>query len=242
MKFHFIIIIFLFSNIANAQQSIRVLYESRFKAPKSATKTELLSVLYQPRLYQLTNNGNLSEFRSIEKKRKEETTQGKENRSDTIFLTTVGLDESICLKDFAENINYCKYRLSDRFVYVQDPFQNQQITYKADVKKIDIYKCKLAESFDTINSGLIKYWYTTDIPIVDGPLLYWVNLPGLILHIDAPLVDYYAVKIEFINDILPINKFPTSTRFISSIEFEQELNVDKLDDKKIKIMDGPPSK
>ena len=70
MEIQSIVILILFVYYCSAQRSIRIIYKFRLKIPSYATKTDLLSVLYRARLYQLTNNGSLSEFLCIEKKRK----------------------------------------------------------------------------------------------------------------------------------------------------------------------------
>lgn len=68
-----------------------------------------------------------------------------------------------------------------------------------EVVEISGYKCKMAH---TTNNGItVKAWYTEEIAINDGPLLYH-GLPGLILKIETPDREISATKIEFVNDLI----------------------------------------
>ena len=73
MEIQSIVILILFVYYCSAQRNIRIIYKFGLKIPSYATKTDLLSVLYRARLYQLTNNYSLSEIRYIEKKRNEQS-------------------------------------------------------------------------------------------------------------------------------------------------------------------------
>ncbi len=216
-----------------SQQSIKVTYECRTKIKSRNSQSEFPTI-YKT-MYQLTNNGVISEFKSIETKDKSEITKNDNKQSDTIFITAYKADKNLNLKDFNLEANFVKSELDGKFYFYTDTFQNRKLNFKSDIKKIDNYTCKLVEGVNSINNDPIKYWYTEAIPVIDGPMSYWLDLPGLILNIEYPLMEFYAVKIEFFDEKLQILNFPESTQFISRNQYESLLRESlALDNKPIK--------
>lgn len=203
-----------------AQQSIRVTYECRSKFSYYGSPEKEIA---NKALYQLTNNGLLSEFKSIETIDKQQIMQMGKTATDTMIIHVLHVNKGVDIKDYDLEMNFVKAELDGKLYFYSDKFKNATLNFKTELKKIDKYTCKLVEGVNPIDNSPIKFWYTDEIPLADGPITYWMDLPGLILHVEYPLMEFYAVKIEFFDKILPISKFPDNTSFITRNEYNELL-------------------
>ena len=66
----------------------------------------------------------------------------------------------------------------------------------------------------------IKFWYTQDIAIIDGPFRPFA-IPGLILGYENKYKNIYATKIEFVNSVQNIEAIDKKNKIYTKEEFEK---------------------
>ena len=111
--------------------------------------------------------------------------------SDSIFLITKQKNETINVSDIPRTNFYSSiFKYNDKIVY-QDVVAQKSLFYKENaefkwkysqdsIKNVNGYKCKMATT--KYGGRNWKAWFTTDIPIQNGPFKF-SGLPGLILEI-----------------------------------------------------------
>lgn len=199
-------------NFTFAQQSIKVNYEQLnfysenfFDVFPSHERETIKKQFTSPRPFELTNNGVFSIYTSINTKAllipsNDVKTETEINRGTSVEIPKIWL-----LKDLNLKKNYKKVNLNESEFYVENSFPNNGLIYTNKIKNIENYKCKLAYSIK--NNDTIKYWYTEEIPIIDGPFIM-NETPGLLLMYETKKGTIYATKIEF---------------------FDKKINIDGLD-------------
>ncbi len=230
------IIFTLIFNFCLSQQTIVVTYELRpklFEEANQITKSTFLNKNQAFQKYELINNGELSSFKESKIKNRRNNTAYYVG--DTLVIKKQGEDKNITIKNFLNSNVYNKVDINrnENFIYVKSKFKNFNLELTNQVEKIDKYECNLVQGKNPLNGDQVKYWYTAQIPIQDGPCSWWVNVPGLILHIEYPMMDFYAVKIEFVNTRTKIDEFPKQTVYITETEYlkklQHSLNIDAQD-------------
>lgn len=106
-------------------------------------------------------------------------------------------------KNFKDNIFITEKDLMSKQFFVKDQLTKLNWVLSSETKKIGNYNCqkanaKIVEKVETSEDNskstnflvdkdkeerIVTAWYTTEIPISNGPTLYW-GLPGLILEIE----------------------------------------------------------
>ena len=123
------------------------------------------------------------------------------------------------LKDFKNNSFYELKRLALKNYIVKDTLLYTKINLSSQTKKVDKYNCKLAYVLSKKNPvDTIKYWYTQEIPIIDGPFQI-LNIPGLILGYEAKFKTIYVTKISFSDIKTPIVSLAKIPKIYTRKEF-----------------------
>lgn len=223
------IVIFLLAiNSVFAQQSIKVSYEqvnfysaNFFDVFPLHEREAIKKQFTTPRVLQLTNNGEFSIYESMKSQELllpsiEKNTETEINRGTSVQIPQIWL-----FKDFNLKKNYRKVNFKETEFYVENLFPTNELIHSSDTKIIGNYKCKLA--YSTNNNDTIKYWYTDEIPIIDGPFVMNIT-PGLLLMYETKKGVIYATKVEFFDKKLIITGLD---KRISVIDEENYKNLKK---------------
>lgn len=203
---------FLFTIFSNAQQSVRITYESVRLYPDSflntlseSQKMSLKESQKNPYIATLTNNGDESLYSSIVKENY--TINGKDTGSE------YNVDKGITLvtpkywrlTNFKEkNIIYYVI-INDKEYYYKKQIVEPQLYFTDKTLYVDKYLCHNAYRLNPKNNDTIKYWYTKEIPIDDGPSSI-LGLPGMVLKTESKNSLEYATKVEFFKEKLVIER------------------------------------
>jgi len=130
--------------------------------------------------------------------------------------------------------------LFGRKFIIQDELKTINWQKTDEVKTIGKYVCFKATAqisntnkYDDDNQGetiTVVAWYTLDIPVAQGPGMYW-GLPGLILEVQSEDVVYLCSKIELSQTDDIVIKAPKAGKKISNKKFDN-LFAQKLQDLK----------
>ena len=175
MKIKFIIFFFFFfTNIAFCQQhntSVKVTYNLKY-----LTDTTVDVYTYEPA--ELIVIGNTSSFMTTKLAVSDSINYFQMNESKHIRGKSVKLR---VIKDFVDNsIMHYEELIPRDFLYSEDKISDLDWNISDLIDTIFGYNCQLA----TLNYGgrIWKAWFTTMIPIPDGPYKF-SGLPGLIIKI-----------------------------------------------------------
>ncbi|MFV8357790.1 GLPGLI family protein, partial [Flavobacterium sp. XS1P32] len=111
--------------------------------------------------------------------------------------------------------------VEDQEYYVEQPFIVEDLKYDKRTKFIDGYTSMSAYIVSATNDT-IQYWYTQEIPIIDGPFLMSA-IPGLVLSMESKKKVVYVTKIEFYDKKLVIDGINKKTHFISEVELQHKI-------------------
>ena len=162
--------------------------QNAIKQKMGGDQTYALHVENQSSFYFLNQN---LEFNS-------ETEEKEESGKKTTTTHNYSFGYSNYYKNF-ENKKIVEQKFFQNNTYL---VERNLITFDWKINKeiieISGYKCKTAHT--TYNGNVIKAWFTEDIPVSNGPLIY-DGLPGLILKIETPDREISATKVEFVEKL-----------------------------------------
>jgi GLPGLI family protein len=196
-----------------AQQSVRITYESKTIYPESylrnlteSQRTALEEALKRPNYATITNNGEESLYRSADRKKDEEI-QGKDTGSEN------NIDKGIIiktpdywrLKNFKENTVISKISIDEKEYYYKIEIKEPELFFTDKTLQIDKYLCHQAYRLIPNNNDTIKFWYTREIPIDDGPSTI-LGLPGVVLKMESKYAIEYATEVEFFKEKIVIDR------------------------------------
>jgi GLPGLI family protein len=115
----------------------------------------------------------------------------------------------------------------DRKFRIADTLLNFKWILSNEEKIINNFKCRKA----TDTTGITTAWYCTDIPINDGPYIFW-GLPGLIIELSHANKTVTATAVLQIDESETQIKKPSEGTAVSRDEFNS------IFQKKIKEMGG----
>ncbi len=140
------------------------------------------------------------------------------------------LEHGIRIQEFAKYIYYKDFK--NNLVWKIDSFNIQKggVRYNikdykwsnsnVDEKQILGYTCQLVEV--TVNNTKFKVWYTTEIPLNDGPLNI-AGAPGLIMRMEQGVNAYEVMDIKIIKDSKEI-QIPENIERITESELRKNLH------------------
>ena len=228
MKYYKFLIFFVFFNWTNAQKSVKVSYEQKiyyadsfFNQLPENDRGMMRIALSKPTYFELINNGDFSLFKSVNLREeiiasKEVNTETYINKGTIIKPRTVWILKNFTKKFFVESTH-----VKEQEYYVEQPFLIEELKYDKRVKVIDGYKCMSAYSTNTTNDT-IQYWYTQEIPIIDGPFAP-TTIPGLVLSVESKKKIQYATKIEFFDKKLIIDGINKQTPIITNKDLQNKI-------------------
>lgn len=213
------------STIAFSQQSVRVSYESKKTiSPEIAaqlpadTRDELIKYFTNPVQLTLINNGEMSLVSNEVSKDYTIISNKVDTPTEQDRGTTIKSNKIRVFKDFSDNCTYTLYVIKDEEYYLKElPKEKSKLIFDKKLMMIDGYNCKSAMELTTLNDT-IQYWYTQDIPILDGPK-HMTNIPGLILRYQLKTHTITATKIEFFDKKLVIEGLNKKIPIISLDEY-----------------------
>lgn len=228
MKYYQLLVFLVLCNYLTAQKSVKITYEQKiiysdafFSQVPSVDSEEFRAALRKPKIFELTNNGEYSLFKSTVEKEiviasTEISTATSMNKGTFIKPYNVWI-----LKDFAKQSLVESATVERQEYYIEEPFSVEDLKYDNRVKLIDGYKCLSAYSISTTNDT-IQYWYTQEIPIIDGPFTM-TAIPGLVLSMESKRKVIYVTKIEFFDKKLIIDGIHKKTPFITELELKNKI-------------------
>jgi GLPGLI family protein len=216
------------TSFINAQQSIRITYESKIIYPESYLRTfsENQKVAFdeaqkRPYYATVTNNGEESLYMTVDRK-KDEVLPGKDTGNE------YNIDKGIILKtpkrwrltNFKEKNIIYNVIIDDKEYYYKKQILDKQLFFSDKTLYVDKYLCHNAYRVNPKNNDTINYWYTKEIPIDDGPGST-MGLPGLVLKIESQTFLEYATKVEFFKEKLVIDRPKESFNLTLQEEIEK---------------------
>ncbi|UQD55233.1 GLPGLI family protein [Flavobacterium sp. K5-23] len=230
MKQYVLVILTLFSISVFAQKSIKITYEQKivysdsfFNQLPEEDREGFRTVLSKPNKFELINNGDFSLFKSVNLK--EEVIVSKEKNTPT--YTNAGTFfkpfKVWVLKDFTKQLSVESAEVDDNEYYIEVPFAKDELHYDKKTKAIDGYTCKSAYAMTAANDT-IQYWYTQEIPVIDGPFSM-NSIPGLVLSVESKKKVIYVTKIEFFDKKIQLESVPAKASFIT----KEKLNKMKIE-------------
>ena len=205
-KIFFILIITI---SIQAQQKVRVTYETIrtfpdnfFNRVPEDTREEFKLNFSKPYKSELISDNDASVFKSINSKAIVVPSTQQSTK------TNINMGLSIP----AANIWYKKNNINNKIIklveldkkkyYIETEIVRPKLILAPGSLKIDRFNCSYAYAISTKNvSDTIKYWYTTEIPLDDSPTNE-SGFPGLVLKTQSKNATSYAVKIEFLEDVV----------------------------------------
>ena len=228
MRKYSLLLLLLACNIISAQKSVRITYEQKFfysdaffnQVPGGVSE-EFKAAFRKPQAFELINNGDYSLFKNIVEKEivipsTEVNTATSINKGTVIKPYYVWI-----LKDFTKQSTIKNTIVEDQEYYVEQPFLVEDLKYDKRIKVIDGYSCMSTYTVSATNDT-IQYWYTQEIPIIDGPFLMSA-IPGLVLSTESKKKVVYVTKIEFYDKKLVIDGVNKKTPFITEVELQQKI-------------------
>ncbi len=228
MKYYKLLFFFVLFNWSSAQKSVKVSYEQKFYYSDSffnqlpENEREMMKIaLNKPTYFELINNGDFSLFKSVNNK--EEVIASKELNTETSMNSgTIMKPLKVwILKDFAKQSFVNSSDVKGEEFYIEQPFSIEELKYDKRIKLIDGYKCLSAYSINTKNDTT-QYWYTQEIPIIDGPFLP-TTIPGLVLSVESKKKIQYATKIEFFDKIIVLDALNKKIPFITKEDLQNKI-------------------
>lgn len=228
MKYFQLFYLLVFYNSSNAQQSVKITYEQKifysdafFSQIPGGASEEFKAAFRKPKTFELINNGDNSLFQSIMEK--EIIIPSSEANSETsinkgTFIKPFNL---WILKDFTKQSIIKSATVEDQEYYVEQPFMVEDIIYDKRTKVIDGYTCLSAFTVSAKNDT-IQYWYTQEIPIIDGPFTM-TAIPGLVLSTESKKKVVYVTKIEFFDKKVVVDGVNKKIPFITELELKNKI-------------------
>lgn len=204
----------------------KLIYNENLKIPKDAlndmppnVKAEFIKMINQEIHYSLSINENESKYEIInnQNQTKEFSSEKENNNNKTITKTNVKIEGIEIYKNFNTNKFLKRQSMGTKTYLINDELEKINWVLKTEKQKIGDFNCKKA--ILQTNEGITIAWYTDEIPISEGPSMYY-GLPGLIIKIEASDRNYELIKFEKINEPLEIIK-PQNGININSLDFKK---------------------
>ncbi len=175
--------------------------------------------LPKEKLYLLSYYGNKSLYKGIRKK------EGGHENAGKVYVSGGG---QIVYKDLGKKQLIKQTDFLGRTFLISDTLPAFKWHITSDTMHIGHYVCRKATA--VFKDKRIEAWFTADIPVSDGPAIYW-GLPGLILRIKAGNTIIEATEIKFSRQPLVIQA-PRKGKKVTGREFQ------KIREEKIKALTG----
>lgn len=228
MKYFQLFYLLVFYNSSNAQQSVKITYEQKifysdafFSQIPGGASEEFKAAFRKPKTFELINNGDNSLFQSTIEK--EIVIPSTEANSETSINkgTFIKPFNVWILKDFTKQSIIKSATVEDQEYYVEQPFLVEDIIYDKRTKVIDGYTCLSAFTVSAKNDT-IQYWYTQEIPIIDGPFTM-TAIPGLVLSTESKKKVVYVTKIEFFDKKVVVDGVNKKIPFVTELELKNKI-------------------
>ena len=115
-----------------------------------------------------------------------------------------------------------EYTISNKDFSAEEKLTDYEWKFADETAVINGYTCKKATTTKSLTP--ITAWYAEEIPVNDGPGLYW-GLPGLILKVE--LGDYSLITVDKIiisNENIEIKEPEIKSRPVSVIQMYKDVN------------------
>ncbi len=124
--------------------------------------------------------------------------------------------QSLWYKDFNSQKTVANEEILGRMFIIEESFQSYNWILEAEEKKIGDLQCKKAST--TIDGEKVTAYYTEEVPISDGPKLYY-GLPGLIVELKTPQFEYHLTSLQ-ISDGNQTIEMPKEGKKVTREKFE----------------------
>jgi GLPGLI family protein len=154
------------------------------------------------------------------------------NKEESLFSEKIKIDihgkssnlESKLFKSFNDKRYTHKKELLGKLFSIRDSIKRKKWNISKDMKTIGGYNCNKATLNYKVNDSTnikVEAWFTTQIPITNGPDIY-DGLPGLILQLNDGSYTYLCGKIELSSEEVQI-KEPRGGKIVTQLEFDKIL-------------------
>lgn len=250
MKIQIVLILFFSSFLMNAQKfsgkaTYKTHQKSAFKLDSAAVaKNPGMQKMIQEKLQKMYQKTYTLEFNQAESTYKEKPKLNSPNpkgSSVEVMVMSIGggsAGTSVLYKNIKEQRFANKTELMSKRFLVKDKLPNYDWELTGETKSIGkytVYKAIWSREVENVNISMVNgetkeeikkenkvttAWYTTDIPISNGPNK-WGGLPGLILEINDGKLTIVCTEIE----LNPKNKIeitePTKGKVVSQEKYEK---------------------
>lgn len=214
MKFLIVLFISIFPSLIFAQ-NYRFTYEYSFVPEKEKKDSVIIDYM------NLDTNGKESLFFNDSK-----------YRIDSAFSISKSLNELTQFKNYNQNLNY---KIHKDYNNQKIDFYSRKFNLDLVIEEKDLPKWTLINEFLKINTlncqkAYTKYkgrewvaWFTTDIPISDGPYKF-IGLPGLIVRIKDSMENHKFDLIQIINIKQPFLEIPKKAKAMTQSQYNKLAN------------------
>lgn len=217
-------------------QGIKVVYQEEMRASvqingSGGTSSKQGSVS-KKEMVLLYNKGE-SIYEPIANKSEEEALPVQDNPGMKIVM--MGNDVKVYKNQKTKEAISEDFIMGKRFLIV-DSLMNFDWQLINEEMEINGHKCKKA----TDKSGQMTAWYCPDIPVNDGPYIFW-GLPGLIIQLEHQNKRVTAIDVAQINDAEDQIEKPKDGKKVTQKEFG-EIMMKKMKEMGIPSTGGPSVK
>lgn len=198
-RYIFILLISIsMTTITNAQTN-KITYEEQANIENQlknvtdpATRERVSKYLSQVKVFTLYYKDGISFYSEQDDAAKEEKDNGLSEGNSKFKTVNVGKKSGGIYKNQKTNEYLQEADLLGKAFLVSDKLDKIKWQLVNETKKIGEFNCKKATA--VVNGENVTAWYTSSLPINDGPKEYW-GLPGLIIDLITPTKMYHAVSV-----------------------------------------------
>ncbi len=200
--------------------------------PDESMKRELAKDMGKPSYFTLLCTGSESLYKPAPaESQKEELGMPSSGGNIRVQTITIGMADGGTYKN-RETKEYISQRdILGKLFLIKDTLPDFHWKILPDTKKIGELQCRKATT--EYNGEKIEAWFAPEIPVFDGPEEFY-GLPGLIIELKKPDLNYAAVSIKHLDEISEV-KPPTKGKPVSQQEYDKTLQ------ERLKILMGGSS-
>jgi GLPGLI family protein len=220
MKKSFLIVISFIFGYANIySQNIRVIYEEKMQ-PVVQTNDPQISAAMNAQFAEMKKTMHLTYDKGESIYEPQSKADNEQTQTTQSGMTMVMISNDVVVyKNQGTKEIVSQESIIDRKFRIVDSLTNFEWQLSDEEKVINNFKCRKA----TDRTGITVAWYCPDIPINDGPYIFW-GLPGLIIELSHQNMTVTATKVEQIKEEGKYEiKSPSEGKIVSRNEFNVTL-------------------
>ncbi len=198
----------------------------------------IMNKLKEGKHFVLVSNGEKSLYSETKKSPKDEKSVKKvEGNTTTIQNVNFSSGGAIVYKNFENEMLLESTPLLDETLIYEKPFSPSKWKVVDEFTDIEGLKCQKAVVGQPGEEGYAEAWFTTDVPVFDGPGTYF-GVPGLVLKVETQSNSIEAKKVKY-EEGLKIEP-PTKGTKVSYEEYKSRLAELKKNPVRVKTTTNEP--